>query len=65
MKSERKYEFSTSFPVSSSCLHSVVYDPTAVCAVSGVSMSVKNKGFALDLHKSTETWYGKVIRTFH
>lgn len=28
-------------------------------------LSVKNKGFALDLHKSTETWYGKVIRTFH
>lgn len=50
MKSEPKYEFSTSFPVSSLCLHSVVYVLAAVCAVSGVCLSllsVKNKGLAL------------------
>lgn len=40
MKSECEYEFSTSFPVSPSCLHSVVYGPAAVCAVSGVSIYV-------------------------
>lgn len=68
MKSEPKYEFSTSFPVSFLCLHSVVYGLAAVSAVSGVYLSllsVENKGLALYLHKSTEMWYGKEIRTFY